>query len=133
MEPNPRKVQRLKLSGDFRSVREKGSSVTGKWLVLGVLRPQPPETAGTDSTAGTDKRPLLGAKLGIITSKKVGGAVVRNRVRRQLRHIQQSFYPNLSRSVWCVTVARYSASRATFSQLRAEWERLASKAGIFSA
>ena len=37
MEPNPRKVQRLKLSGDFRSVREKGSSVTGKWLVLGVL------------------------------------------------------------------------------------------------
>lgn len=127
MEPNPRKVQRLKLSGDFRSVREKGSSVTGKWLVLGVLRTQQPAAGGAITCS------LSGAKLGIITSKKVGGAVVRNRVRRQLRHIQQSFYPNLSRSVWCVTVARYSASRATFSQLRAEWERLALKAGIFSA
>ena len=127
MEPNPRKVQRLKLFGDFRSVREKGSSVTGKWLVLGVLRTQPTATGGAITCS------LRGAKLGIITSKKVGGAVVRNRVRRQLRHIQQSFYPNLSRSVWCVTVARYSASRATFTQLRAEWERLALKAGIFSA
>jgi ribonuclease P protein component len=127
MEPNPRKVQRLKLSGDFRSVREKGSSVTGKWLVLGVLRLPPP------GSEGAVESPLQGAKLGIITSRKVGGAVVRNKVRRQLRHIQQSFYPNLSRSVWCVTVARYSAARATFSQLRAEWERLASKAGIFSA
>ena len=127
MEPNPRKVQRLKLSGDFRSVREKGSSVTGKWLVLGVLRSQP------TATGGAIKSSLRGPKLGIITSKRVGGAVVRNRVRRQLRHIQQSFYPSLSRSVWCVTVARYSASRATFTQLRAEWERLALKAGIFSA
>ena len=127
MEPNPRKVQRLKLSGDFRSIREKGSSVTGKWLVLGVLRLPPP------GSEGAVKSSLQGAKLGIITSRKVGGAVVRNKVRRQLRHIQQSFYPNLSRSVWCVTVARYSAARATFSQLRAEWERLASKAGIFSA
>jgi ribonuclease P protein component len=119
MEPNPRKVQRLKLSGDFRSVREKGSSVTGKWLVLGVLRTQPPTTGGAIKSS--------------LRGPKVGGAVVRNRVRRQLRHIQQSFYPSLSRSVWCVTVARYSASRATFTQLRAEWERLALKAGIFSA
>ena len=131
MEPNPRKVQRLKLSGDFRSVREKGSAVTGKWLVLGVLRPQPSPVGGPSPEASP--RASKGAKLGIITSRKVGGAVVRNRVRRQLRHIQQSFYPNLSPSVWCFTMARYSASKATFSQLRAEWERLAAKAGIFSA
>jgi ribonuclease P protein component len=127
MEPNPRKVQRLKLSGDFRNIRENGSSVTGKWLVIGVLRLQP------QGTEGAGKSSLHGAKLGIITSKKVGGAVIRNRVRRQLRHIQQSFYPKISQSVWCVTVARYSASKATFSQLMAEWERLASKAGIFAA
>jgi ribonuclease P protein component len=127
MEPNPRKVQRLKLSRDFRSVREKGSAVTGKWLVLGVFHQEAPSSP--NSLTQTSKGP----KLGIITSRRVGGAVVRNRVRRKLRHIQQSYYPKLSKSAWCVTVARYSASKATFDQLRAEWARLAAKAGILSA
>jgi ribonuclease P protein component len=127
MEPNPRKVQRLKLSRDFRSVRERGSSVTGKWLVLGVLKE---DTFGAKESSTQN---FTGPKLGIITSRKVGGAVVRNRVRRKLRHIQQSYYQRLSKSAWCVTIARYSASKATFDQLRAEWARLAAKAGILSA
>jgi len=117
MESTPRKLVRLKRSGEFRRVREEGVSFSGKWLVLGVWRAVAVE-------AGTDVR------FGVVTSRKVGGAVVRNRVRRRIRHIQQAHQREVQGSVWCVTVARFRASQATFAELDLEWCKLARRAGV---
>ena len=122
MESAPRKLARLKRSGDFRRVREQGESFTGRWLVLGVWRPTDPDFVETHQS-----------QFGVVTSRKVGGAVVRNKVRRRIRHIQQSQFPLVSGVFWCVTVARFRAASATFAELEAEWRKLAKRAGVLPA
>ncbi len=122
MECAPQKPARLKRSGDFRRVREQGASFSGRWLVLGVWRPVDPEYAGP-----------MEPRFGVVTSRKVGGAVVRNRVRRRIRHIQQAQYPLVRGTFWCVTVARFRAASASFAELDAEWRKLAKRAGVLQA
>jgi len=124
MELSSRKVMRMKRSGEFRRVRECGASFTGRWLVFGVWRAVEPEGQTLS---------VQPPRFGVVTSRKVGGAVVRNRVRRRIRHIQRTFRTQVCDGVWCVTVARFRAAQATFLELENEWRRLASRAGILSA
>ena len=146
METSPRKLVSLKRSGDFRRVRESGSSFSGKWLVLGVWRAKPTDATDAGSSAsvshsaqhqGTTKpsaelQSPEDVRFGLVTSRKVGGAVVRNKVRRRLRHIQREQRPNIRGNVWCVTVARFRAAQATFTELEEEWCKLAKRAGVLS-
>ena len=107
-------ARRLKLSREFDRVRKEGSTVGGGLLRLGVL-------------------PVEGEKsfrLGLITSRRVGGAVVRNRVRRRLREIIRRHQHALTRGVWFVVVARPAAAGANAAPLEAEWLRLAGRAGL---
>jgi len=107
-------ARRLKLSREFDRVRKEGSTVSGGLLMLGVL-------------------PVEGEKsfrLGLITSRRVGGAVVRNRVRRRLREIVRRHQHALMRGVWFVVVARPAAAGANSAPLEAEWLRLAGRAGL---
>lgn len=68
--------------------------------------------------------------VGFITSKKVGIAVVRNRVRRRLRAILDEFAARLVPGTMLVVIARFRAPRASYRDLRADWERTAKRAGI---
>jgi len=70
------------------------------------------------------------ARFGLITSRRVGGAVDRNRVRRRLRELCR-----LNRSLvpagWLVVViAKSSAAAASFADLREEWLLLARRLSI---
>jgi ribonuclease P protein component len=67
---------------------------------------------------------LAGPRLGITVTRKVGGAVVRNRVKRRLREIYRrwSDQPQLP-ALDIVIHAKPSAARATFSELATEVER----------
>lgn len=62
-------------------------------------------------------------RFGFTASKKVGNAVVRNRVKRRLREVVRLFLKNLSSTDFshfsfdCVLVGRTSAARASFSDL----------------
>ncbi len=125
-------------------MREAGVSFAGKWLVFGVWKVVPrqsnPRTPEVDSHPGgatdfpLDPSPSMAPpRFGVVTSKKVGGAVVRNRVRRRIRHIQQFHLARIRNGVWCVTVARFRAAEATFAELDAEWCKLARRAGILNA
>jgi ribonuclease P protein component len=141
MDAQNRKLSRLKRSGEFRLVREAGVSFAGKWLVFGVWKvvPRRPKAGAvhveqTPLTDLPDAPPTEAPpRFGVVTSKKVGGAVVRNKVRRRIRHIQQSHLVRIRDGVWCVTVARFRAAEATFAELDAEWCKLARRAGILSA
>ncbi len=71
--PTPRaRRARLTRSGDFDAVYRRGRSAAGRHLVVYAFR--------RDDSAGTEP-----ARLGVSISKKVGGAVERNRLKRVLR------------------------------------------------
>lgn len=73
------------------------------------------------------------AQAGFITPKRVGSAVVRNRIRRRLREIFRKHQHEIRDGVWIVTVASARATRETFRALEDEWLRLARRASIFVA
>ena len=111
------KGARLTTTWEFRRVRERGRSWGGKFIVLGVLNDAPPDGSGL-------------ARIGFITSKRVGGAVVRNTVRRRLREAVRATRPRLRAGCWLVLVARHTAAKAGAAELAREWLRLAERASI---
>ena len=72
-------------------------------------------------------------RIGIITSRRVGGAVERNRVRRRLREIVRAELGQLAPGAWLVIVLRHRAVGAAFAELREEWIRLVRRTNVWSA
>ena len=106
--------RRLKLSREFARVRSEGRTVRGGLLFLGVL----------------DLGDASEFRIGLVTSKRIGGAVVRNRLRRRLREIVRRHQHEIQKGVWLVVVTRPAAAGAEFGALEAEWLRLAARAGL---
>jgi ribonuclease P protein component len=71
-------------------------------------------------------------RAGFITSRKVGGAVARNRVRRRLREIVRRHQHELAGNAWIVTIASPRAARSSYRALEDEWLRLAKRASILA-
>lgn len=69
-------------------------------------------------------------RIGLITSRRVGGAVVRNRVRRRLREIVRAAKPEIRAGFWLALIARQAAGSASFDALRSEWRKLAERGSI---
>jgi ribonuclease P protein component len=81
---------------------------------------------GVMVTDGTD---TLGA---VVVSRRVGSAVVRNRVKRRLRDIFRHQLPSLKRGLWLVITAKPPAATAKTEALRSEWLRLGKRLSIFA-
>ncbi|MBQ2892676.1 MAG: ribonuclease P protein component [Oscillospiraceae bacterium] len=69
-------------------------------------------------------------RVGITVSKKLGHAVVRNRVRRRLRDVYRLNEEKFRKGWDIVVVARSKAVTADFQKLTAAYLQLAEKAGI---
>jgi ribonuclease P protein component len=111
------KSQRLTLDSEFQRVRTEGASVRGGTLTLGVLKNAGPDALG---------------RAGFITSRRVGEAVVRNRIRRRLREIFRKHQHEVCGGVWVVTIASARTARETSRALEDEWLRLARRASILA-
>jgi len=110
------KARRLMLTSQFAHVRTGGLSVRGQLLILGFVRVE-------------KDKPF---QAGFVTSKRIGGAVVRNRVRRRLRDIVRTEQGRLQEGFWFVVIARPPAARASYAALKDEWLRLAERASILA-
>lgn len=110
------KSRRLVRASEFERVKREGRAERGKLLIIGVL-------------PGQDRHSV---RAGFVTSKRVGSAVVRNRVRRRLREIVRKHQQDLRADLWIVTIARPAAARATSRELEDEWLRLAKRAFILA-
>jgi len=73
-----------------------------------------------------------GTRFGLVTSRRVGGAVIRNRVRRRLREICRLHRRMLAPGWLVVVVAKSAAAEASFAELREEWLILARRLPILS-
>jgi len=109
------KARRLTRSVEFLRVKTEGTVQRGSLMILGVLE--------------TESAP---ARAGFVTSKRIGGAVVRNRVRRRLREIVRRHQHGLRLGIWVVVIARPAAARASYRALEDEWLRLAKRAFILA-
>lgn len=69
-------------------------------------------------------------RVGITTGKKLGKAVVRNRVRRRLREIYRLHESRFQPGYDLVVVARSAATEASYSQLETAYLSLAQKLGL---
>lgn len=108
--------RRLVRPPEFLRVKTEGKVQRGKMLMLGTLEP------------GGEKA----VRAGFVTSKRVGGAVLRNRVRRRLREIVRRHQHALAPGMWLVTIARPPAANASYRALEDEWLRLAKRALILA-
>jgi ribonuclease P protein component len=110
------KSKRLIDPVEFSRVKNEGRAQRGALLILGALP--------------TGEQNIF--RVGFVTSKRIGGAVVRNRVRRRLRDIVRTHQAQLQQGFWFVLVARPAAARATYGALKDEWLRLAERASILA-
>ncbi len=69
-------------------------------------------------------------RLGITVTKKVGKAVVRNRVRRRIREAFSELCPGISRSCDIIIVARTKAAESSYSEIRSAMKYLMHKAEL---
>ncbi len=108
------RAQRVRRTSDFGRVRQLGSSWTGRLLIIAVL-PLPDEPQ---------------AKFGFTVTKRIGNAVVRNKIRRRLASIAGSFAPQINVPHLIVTIPRHGAAKAEFEAIKTEWSKLARRAGL---
>lgn len=79
------------------------------------------------------KNRLEANRVGVTVSKKLGGAVVRNRVRRRLREVYRLNESRFAAGWDIVVVARSRCITADFEKITAAYLSLAEKAGILVA
>src|SRR5947209_2802360 len=94
------KHHRLTRSGDFTRVRRRGRSAGGALLHVYVLPVRSPEI-----------------RIGFSVSKKVGKAVVRNRVKRRMREAVRRYIPVMRPGQDVVVIARPAAAQASYCEL----------------
>jgi len=83
------------------------------------------------STSSTDDGPRSAApQVGFVVSKAVGNAVVRNRVKRRLRHLAREHVSCLPGSAVLVVRALPAAAEATYDELRADLARGLARVGV---
>jgi ribonuclease P protein component len=92
---------RLTNSSDIQRVRRLAKSVAHPLLVLLYL----------------ENNSLEQSKTAIITGKAVGGAVVRNRIRRVLREVIRLQKPPIKPGIDMVVIARKEIANATYQQV----------------
>ena len=108
------KARRLTHRSEYERVKQNGITQRGRLLVLNAMSVE-------------NSSPW---RAGFVTSGRLGGAVVRNRVRRRLREIVRRHQHELRQGVWFVIIARHDAAAASYDVLEDEWLRLARRASI---
>jgi ribonuclease P protein component len=111
--------RRLSRSADFEAVYRRGRSASSRHLVVYAFVRDPAAAAGEP-------------RVGLTVSRKVGGAVERNRVKRLLREATARVTPGLASDVDLVVVARPGLAEALADEpldwLEAEVRTLAVRA-----
>ena len=108
--------QRLKLGRDFARTRQDGQRAVQGCLIANWRR----------LPAGTTTR------LGVVTSRKIGGAVVRNRARRLLREAFRVHQGELTQPVDLVLVARQSIVGRALAEVEKDFLVTMSRAGLMN-
>lgn len=109
-------AHRLTDSETFRSVVRRGRRSGSRTLVVHL------------ALVGTDGQAVAGPRVGLVVSKAVGNAVLRNRVKRRLRHLAREQLSSLPGSAVLVIRALPAAASASYDDLGADLRRCLARA-----
>ncbi|HEX7056506.1 MAG TPA: ribonuclease P protein component [Bacilli bacterium] len=110
------KEYRLIKKADYNRVYKYGKSTTNHQFVLFVLR----------------NNQIENFRLGISVSRKVGNAVVRNRVRRLVKEIVRSLKPCIAGHLDMILLARKPAAQMDFHQMEKSIVHVLKKASVYT-
>ena len=110
-----KRINRLKKRYQFNYVYKSGEHFSGEHMVLYVASSK-----------------TKNIKVGLAVTKKVGHAVVRNKVRRRLREIIKKQVPILKQNNNIIVVARDNITEASFEKLSNEFLKLLKKANLIN-
>ena len=115
-------AHRLKDGATFREAIRSGRRAGRRTLVVHLL------VGGT--VAGTDARiDPVPPRVGFVVSKAVGNAVIRNQVKRRLRHLAREHVSSLPGSAVLVVRALPPAAGASSAELANDLERCLQRVG----
>lgn len=107
------KEWRISRGKEYKGIYNKGRRIPGKYIIV-----------------FTQTNNLPHNRFGIVTSKKIGNAVIRNRAKRQIREVIRKNLNNLHPGYDVVVVARFSVKEAVFELIENDFLRLMGKASI---
>lgn len=96
-----KKIQPLKKDNDFQEVFKKGKSIANRQFVIYVLK--------------QEDQPY--ARVGLSVSKKLGNAVMRNRIKRCIREAIRHYENRFLIGIDCVIIARKPTSELNYWEI----------------
>jgi len=111
------RFQRIQHSRDFERLKKEGQRLAQGCMVANWL----PRTAGDDS------------RLGVITSRRIGGAVLRNRARRLLRESFRRHQHQFHTPLDLVLVARPSIVGKRFQEVEVDFLKVLKRGHLLRA
>jgi ribonuclease P protein component len=109
-----RREQRLRRNHDFQRVRRLGQSRTNPMAVLAFL-----------------PNDLEHSRVGFVVSKRIGGAVQRNRIKRQMREAVRLQWAALKPGFDLVFIARQPIKAAPYAEMAQTLKYLLKSAGLW--
>lgn len=106
--------ERLTRRRDYLDIYAQGARIAGRGFICYISR-----------------RQGQGRKLGLAVSKRVGGAVVRNRIKRYIREVYRIRRQRIGQDLSLVIVARPESAKLSFLECEAAIERLFAKGDVF--
>lgn len=110
-----KKSNRLKKKEEFKKVFEKGQTVKNKYLVLYLLNK-------------VENREI---RIAIAVSKKIGNAVVRNKIKRRLREAIKNHIKYMDKKYDIIFVVRYKIKEASYQEIEKNILALIKRAGLY--
>lgn len=107
------KENRICNGRDYKEIFEKGRKISGRYMIIFVLQ---------------NNREYN--RFGIITSKKIGNAVIRNLAKRRLRAIITREWSKIKTGFDVVIVARASIKDVVFNLIARDFLIVMKKAGL---
>jgi ribonuclease P protein component len=124
------RAARVRHRTDYLAIQNRGRRVAGPNLLLFALAgPSSEGSPGSAGPAGPAGRQGRQGRIGITVSKKVGNAVVRNRVKRWIRECYRRRRPQFPDRLDLVVVARPASATASHAVVCRELTALARRFG----
>lgn len=108
-----RRAQRVTASRLFTEAYDQGRKTVGRHMVLWLR---------------TGEGAAL--RLGVVTGRKVGGAVARVKARRRLRAVWRAHRPDLQGAVDVILIGRSTLPGAPWPEVEEDFMRVARRAGL---
>jgi ribonuclease P protein component len=115
----------LNKSSEFFRVKTTGRSAVGAYFRISATRAPDVPAAGTQGQPDPPE-----SRVGIITTRRIGNAVLRARCRRRIRELHRLNRRQIEPGYWIVAIAKTDCATAAWKNLETEWLRLLGKLSI---